>query len=195
TSYRWIPSRADQAANDLAGRATVMPSEEAKDLGPATDADWPGFRGLRRDGEVSAVAAGGWDGSKPRERWRLDTVGPAWSSFCAVGEFVYTQEQRGESGSVVCYRAVTRKEGGARGEPGKHSDPPSGGGPRATPVYANGRLFAVGATGTVSCLRATTGEPVWRVNLAERFGATKPVFGLAASPLVVGELVIVSPCS
>jgi outer membrane protein assembly factor BamB len=33
------------------------------------------------------------------------------------------------------------------------------------------------------------------VNLAERFSATKPEFGLATSPLVVGESVIINPAS
>ncbi|MDB5313063.1 MAG: outer rane biosis protein BamB [Gemmataceae bacterium] len=195
TSYRWTTSVADQAANQLADRATVVAADPAADLGPATEADWPGFRGAHRDGEVPPAAAGGWDGSAPREKWRNTTVGPAWSSFCAAGDFVYTQEQRGESESVVCYRADTGKEVWARGDPGKHTDFASGIGPRATPTYANGRVYTVGATGTVSCLKAATGEPVWTISLGERFEATKPVFGLSSSPLVVGDLVIVSPSS
>ena len=195
TSYRWKLSVADAAAQQLADRATVVPTETVGDFAPATSADWPGFRGSNRDSVVSLAAYRGWDGSPPRERWRKDPVGPAWSSFCIAGEFLFTQEQRGESESVVCYRADTGKEVWARGEPGKHSDQPSGAGPRATPTYANGRVYAVSASGVVSCLHAGTGEPVWTVNLAERFGATKPVFGLATSPLVVGDLVIVNLAS
>ncbi|MBN9122861.1 MAG: PQQ-binding-like beta-propeller repeat protein [Planctomycetes bacterium] len=195
TSYRWKQSVVDAAAEQLADRATVVPTGTVADLPPAGPLDYPGFRGANRDGRVPEAAYRGWDGSPPKERWRNNPVGPAWSSFCAVGEFVFTQEQRGESESVVCYRADTGKEVWSRGQPGKHSDGQSGSGPRATPTYANGRLFAIGASGSVSCLRAESGEPVWTVNLAERFGATKPNFGLSTSPLVVGDLVVINPSS
>lgn len=195
TSYRWVPSAAARASEQLAGRTTVTVAGGAADLGPATEADWPGFRGGRRDGDVPPAVTAGWDGSPPKERWRLAAIGPAWSSFCAVGDLVFTQEKRGESESVVCYRADTGAEVWARGEPGSHDDMPSGAGPRATPTYANGMIYAVGSKGTVSCVRAATGEPVWVVKLAERFGATEPVFGQSASPLVVGDVVVVNPCS
>jgi outer membrane protein assembly factor BamB len=56
-------------------------------------------------------------------------------------------------------------------------------------------IYSVSATEHVSCLRAKTGEPVWVVSLRERFEATKPVFGLATSPLVLGDLVIIHPGS
>lgn len=195
TSYRWQRSVADMAADQLADRATVAPVATTTDLAPATEADWPGFRGANRTGEVPEAAFRGWDGSKPRERWRNEPVGPAWSSFCAVDDFIFTQEQRGNSESVVCYRADTGKEVWAHGEAGKHTDQMSGPGPRATPTYANGKLYVVGANGVVSCLRASNGEQVWSANLIERFGATKPNFGLSSSPLVVGDLVIIHPGS
>src|SRR5262249_24871655 len=112
-----------------------------------------------------------------------------------VDDFVFTQEQRGDSESVVCYRADDGKEVWARGESGKHTDGMSGPGPRATPTYVHGRLYAVGASGVVSCLRASSGELVWTVNLIERFGSTKPNYGLSTSALVVGDLVIIHPGS
>ncbi len=195
TSYRWKKSVTEAASEQLADRATTAPTGTVADLAPATEADWPGFRGANRTGEVSKAAYRGWDGTAPRERWRNNPVGPAWSSFCVVGDFLFTQEQRGDSESVVCYRADSGKEVWSRGQPGKHADGQSGLGPRATPTFADGRLFATSASGSVSCLRASNGEPVWTVNLAERFGATKPNFGLATSPLVVGNLVIINPGS
>jgi outer membrane protein assembly factor BamB len=210
---RWRPSAMNVAEKQLAGEANVSaPAEPALPTGAAPGeaatnpegaggagvvgpADWPGFRGADRTGEVSASGFRGWDGSKPRERWRTNPVGPAWSSVCAVGAFLYTQEQRGESESVVCYRADTGKVVWARGEAGRHSDMAAGAGPRATPAFADGRVFAVTAEGVVTALRARTGEPLWRVNLEERFQAKKPVFGHSASPLVVGDRVFVNPAA
>lgn len=194
-SYRWKPSVSDSAAEQLADHSTVVPTSPVAEMEKTAPEDWTGFRGSQRTGEVPAASYRGWDGTQPRELWRKKTIGPAWSSFCVVGDYVYTQEQRGNSESVVCYRAENGEVVWARGEEGKHSDLPSGAGPRATPSFAKNRVFAVTASGVVSCLQAGTGEPVWRVNLSERFGATKPVFGLSTSPLIVGDLVIVNPAS
>lgn len=199
TSYRWNPSTGELADAQLADRATSLPTQpiSVTNNGSTTSEDWPGFRGYLRTGEVPAAATHGWNGSQPRELWRHEVgkVGPAWSSFCVVGNALFTQEQRGKSESVVCYRVDNGEEVWSRGEPSLHYDQPSGTGPRATPTYANGQLYAVSATGIISCLQATTGEPVWVVNLLERFEATKPAFGFSTSPLVVGDLVIIHPGS
>src|SRR5262245_9039307 len=52
TSYRWQQSVTDSASNQLADRATIAPVGTTPDLAPATEADWPGFRGANRTGEV-----------------------------------------------------------------------------------------------------------------------------------------------
>ena len=186
TFFRWFVS--------VGGAASTT---STKPVDPQSSEDWTGFRGALRTGEVPIVSLHGWNGERPRERWRHEVgkVGVAWSSFCIVGNALFTQEQRGKSESVVCYRADTGDEIWARGEPSLHNDPPSGTGPRATPTYANGNIYAVSATGTVSCLKATTGEPVWKLSLEERVGFTKPMYGLATSPLVLGGLVIVNPAA
>ena len=198
-SYRGSPSRGELANAELADRATSLPTEAfaASENATVTNEDWPGFRGALRTGEVPVAAAKGWNGSQPQERWRhgIGKVGRAWSSFCVVGDVFYTQEQRGNSESVVCYRVDNGQEVWARGDESLHNDMMSGTGPRATPTYANGKIYAVGATGNVSCLRASTGQPIWSVNLGERFEASKPQFGLSTSPLIVGDLAIVNPAS
>ncbi|HJZ55001.1 MAG TPA: PQQ-binding-like beta-propeller repeat protein, partial [Gemmataceae bacterium] len=194
TSYRWTPTAEDQAAEYFANRPAPSPGLSVRAVGPVAPADWTGFRGARRDGVVSEPAFRGWDGSAPHERWR-HPVGPAWSSFCAVGELLFTQEQRGDAEVVACYRADTGDELWASGEPGRHSDPPSGVGPRATPAFAEGKVFALTTGGMLVCLDAASGQGVWKVNLGEKLGASKPTFGLSTSPLVVGDLVIVNPAS
>jgi outer membrane protein assembly factor BamB len=194
TSLRWKPSRTQAAEQQLASDATVL-SAHPSPLVVADASDWPGFRGVNRDGVVPEAAFHGWDGSPPKQRWRKNPVGTAWSSFCAAGDYVFTQEQRGDSESVVCYRADTGEQVWARGEPGRHTDWASGSGPRATPTLADGKLFVATTGGVVLALRAESGEPIWKVNLQDRFGFTKPQFGLATSPLVIGDVVFVNPAS
>jgi outer membrane protein assembly factor BamB len=73
----------------------------------------------------------------------------------------------------------------------RHDDGQGGAGPRATPTFAEGRIFALGATGILNCLDAETGEPQWSRKIAEDAGTNVPVWGFSSSPLVTDKLVIV----
>jgi outer membrane protein assembly factor BamB len=66
-------------------------------------------------------------------------------------------------------------------------------GPRATPSYADGRLYTVGATGILNCLDAASGQAVWSVNLQEDNQTSFDVHGTCGSPLVDGDRVLVCP--
>ncbi len=67
-----------------------------------------------------------------------------------------------------------------------------GPGPRATPAIANGRVFALGATGILNALDARTGAVLWSRNAVTDTGAQIPGWGISGSPLVVGDIVIVA---
>ncbi len=67
-----------------------------------------------------------------------------------------------------------------------------GDGPRGSPVVDGDRVYVEGGNGDVSCLDAKTGETVWHVNLVE-LGGEIPVWGYSESPLVLEEVVIVTP--
>lgn len=65
-------------------------------------------------------------------------------------------------------------------------------GPRAVPVIAGGRVFTHGADGWLHGLDFTTGRKLWSVDTRRVFDAPKGYFGVAASPLVDGERVMVN---
>jgi len=66
-----------------------------------------------------------------------------------------------------------------------------GNGPRATPTVLDGRVYTLGAVGHLCCLDAETGRLLWSKDLVGKFGAQAPTWGLAASPIVFEDLLIV----
>jgi outer membrane protein assembly factor BamB len=68
-----------------------------------------------------------------------------------------------------------------------------GDGPRGTPTVDGDRVFAEGGNGDVTCLDAATGKTIWHVNLRDDFGGGVPGWGYSESPLIEGNLLIVTP--
>ncbi len=63
-------------------------------------------------------------------------------------------------------------------------------GPRATPTVDGDRVYAVGAKGMLVCLKAATGEIVWKVDYVKDYSTQVPTWGIASAPLVDGERLI-----
>lgn len=155
------------------------------------EAEWPGFRGPRRDAVVPGLAlAEDWTARPPRELWRIK-VGPGWSSFAVAGRRLFTQEQRGEHEAVVAYDAETGAELWAHEYRSRFFEALGGAGPRATPSLAGGMLFTLGAEGLLHRLDPATGEVVWQADLRRDAGREPPTWGFSSSPLVVDGVVIV----
>ena len=104
---------------------------------------------------------------------------------------LFTQEQRGEVEAVVCYDADTGTPIWAHESEARFWEAMGGVGPRATPTYADGRLFSLGATGLLHCLNPITGKVVWRAEVDEDPDRALPTWGLSSSPLVLDGVVIV----
>jgi outer membrane protein assembly factor BamB len=68
-----------------------------------------------------------------------------------------------------------------------------GDGPRATPTWDDGRLYALGAEGEFQCLDAASGRRIWSKNILRDNGAENLTWGMAAAPLIVDDKVIVLP--
>ena len=71
--------------------------------------------------------------------------------------------------------------------------PRTQGGPRATPIFRDGKLFTLGAMGHLFCFDAMNGDVVWERSLAKDYGV-KEFTGITASPLIEGERLILFIC-
>jgi outer membrane protein assembly factor BamB len=65
-------------------------------------------------------------------------------------------------------------------------------GPRAIPVVSGGRVFTHGADGMLHGIDAATGKKLWGIDSRRDFDSPKGYFGVASSPVVDGERVIVN---
>jgi len=63
-------------------------------------------------------------------------------------------------------------------------------GPRSSPAIADGKVFAIGAQGKLHCLKLATGQLLWQRDLMGEFKLEQNFFGVGASPLVEGKVLI-----
>jgi outer membrane protein assembly factor BamB len=178
--------------------AEALPVEPGGAIRPAgttllaSPPDYPQFQGPRRDGSVTGVQlARAWT-ETPRMLWR-QPIGAGWSAFAVARGYAVTQEQRGEQELVTCYDLTTGELLWSHADPTRWADPLGGPGPRATPAIHEGRVFALGGTGTLNALDIATGELLWTVDILVDNGASAPAYGVSASPLVLEDTVVVAP--
>jgi len=61
-------------------------------------------------------------------------------------------------------------------------------GPRCTPTVDSGRVYTLGAEGNLYCLNTESGDVIWSKELKKEYKTETPIWGFAAHPLVVGDL-------
>ena len=172
---------------------TPPPSVKDSPSAPAAVARWTDFRGARRDGHYTGRPISiDWPAAGLRPLWK-QPIGAGHSSFVAVDGFAFTIEQRGADEVAAAYEVLTGREVWTHSWQAVFGETYGGAGPRGTPTWHDGDLFVLGATGELRALDAATGHLRWRTNILEDAGASNLDWGMSASPLVVGETVIVVP--
>lgn len=146
-------------------------------------ADWPNFRGPNHDG-VSAEKGFrvDWKENIPLV-WERD-LGSAYSSFAAVGDRVFTCGSRDGRQVLFCLDAGNGQSVWENAFEKEYKDE-QGDGTRATPTVADGRVYILGANGTLLCADAGTGKTLWSKEYHGR-----PQWGYSGSVLVEGNLAV-----
>src|SRR5688500_12343189 len=175
--------------------AAVDPSTEV-DL-PATPsaaaAYWTDFRGPARDGHYrERPIRTDWSPSGPPPLWK-QPVGGGYASFVVAGGHAFTIEQRGSQEVVAAYDVRTGRELWTNAWAEAFRESMGGDGPRATPTWHDGKVYALGGSGELRCLDAATGAVIWRTNILTDAGASNLQWGMAAAPLIVDNTVVVLP--
>jgi outer membrane protein assembly factor BamB len=154
---------------------------------------WTSFRGPNRDGHYDeSPILTQWPKEGLRQIWR-QPIGGGYSSFIVADGRAYIIEQRRDREVVAAYAVSDGRELWTNGWLDKFEEPVGGEGPRATPTYDQGRIYAMGGNGEFQCLEADSGRLIWRRNILTENRADVLTYGEAVSPLIVEDKVIVLP--
>lgn len=160
---------------------------------PAGADDWPQWRGPGRDGvwrESGIVRQFAKERLEPL--WRAAVSG-GYSGPTVAGGRVYVMDRRVEPKQmerILCFDAKTGQPLWTQAYVCEYRVDYDAG-PRASVTIDGQRAYALGAMGHFHCLDAGTGKVHWAKDLDQQYKIRMPVWGIAASPLIEGELVIV----
>ena len=158
----------------------------------AASTHWTSFRGPDRDGHYrQQPVRTDWEGALT-PLWK-QPVGSGHASFVIAEGRAFTIEQRGGRELAAAYDLATGRELWTSAWNARFHSGMGGDGPRSTPTWDDGQLFVLGATGEFRALDAATGRTLWRTDILADAGARNIEHGISASPLVVGNIVVVLP--
>ncbi|HET7218951.1 MAG TPA: PQQ-binding-like beta-propeller repeat protein [Vicinamibacterales bacterium] len=155
--------------------------------------DWNQWRGPARNGAAAAFKPPAAWPDRPKQIWKIQ-VGIGHSSPLAVGGRVYVFSRVGEQEAISVRDLASGKEiwRQAYDAPYQMNSAATshGKGPKSTPVVDRGRVFTFGIAGTLSAWQAQDGKLIWRKDFKKEFPPTTPDYGVAMSPLVAGNLLV-----
>jgi outer membrane protein assembly factor BamB len=154
---------------------------------------WTDFRGPHRDGNYTeGPILTSWPATGLPLLWR-QPIGGGYASFVIANGKAYTIEQRRAQEVVAAYAMDSGRELWTHGWPAFFQETMGGDGPRATPVFDSGRIYALGAAGELRVLDAESGKLLWSRDILADNGAENITWGMANAPLIVDGKVIVTP--
>jgi outer membrane protein assembly factor BamB len=157
----------------------------------ASAADWPQWLGPNRDSSTPEKVAA-W--KEPLKILWRQPVGEGNSApIIADGRvFLHTKVKDKLEEQLTAYDAKSGKRLWQTPYERVKLTTFYGNGPRATPVYANGKVFAYGITGVLTCFDAANGNVDWQVDIGKLLSPKPLIFGASCSPLLVGKYVLVN---
>jgi outer membrane protein assembly factor BamB len=148
--------------------------------------DWPRWRGPDGDGISQETD---WNPKaltgNLKILWKKD-VGTGYSNVVVKANRLYTMGRVDRMFTFYCLNAGTGKVIWEK------KLLKSGWEPEATPTIDGDRVYALGQDGKMFCLRAANGKVLWKKVLSDDFQLRRPTHGLASSPVVEGELLLIN---
>lgn len=158
----------------------------------AAAADWPQFQGPNRNGIApEGKVTRAWPEGGPPLLWSAN-LGPGFAGPAIRDGNVYVLDRIPDTQDVL--RCLDLADGQelwrfAYDAPGKLSE----NGSRTTPTVDDKYVFIIGPFGHFHCVDKATRKPIWQKHLLEDYESKLPNWGVAQSPLLYKDAVIVAP--
>ena len=172
---------------------TLVVTASTAPISAQTDAkgEWPQILGPQRNGlssETGLLDRFPEDG--PKEVWRVPG-GVGMSGLAISRGRVLTLVQRGGEQWLI---ALDAKTGAAIWQTSLAQEYRNamGNGPRGTPAISGDHVFAFTGEGILSAHNLQDGKQLWSHNVLKELSGKEAEYGMACSPLVVGDQVIVT---
>jgi outer membrane protein assembly factor BamB len=156
--------------------------------------EWPQWRGPQRDGvwrENGLVQK--FAGPELKLRWRVD-LSAGYSGPTVADGRVYVTDRVIEPDQIERVHCFDWRDG-SRVWSHEYAAPYVNvgymAGPRASVTIDEGRAYSLGTMGHLFCFDAKTGDVLWKHDCNDEYKIRMPIWGIAASPLIEGDLLIV----
>ena len=161
-------------------------------LAQGVAADWPQLLGPRANGTSSETGLlSAWPSGGPKVLWKKP-IGTGYSAPSTRDGRLVLFHRVGNEEIIEALDPKTAKPVWRHAYPTRYRDPFGyNNGPRCTPLLTEKHCFTFGAEGVLLCLDIKTGKPVWQRKTAEEFRVPEAFFGVGASPVLEGDLLIV----
>ncbi len=153
--------------------------------------EWPQFLGPQRNGlsrETGLLDR--WPEQGPKVVWRV-AGGVGMSGLAVSRDRVLTLVQRDGKQWLVALKAQTGDTVWQSAIAAEYRNA-MGNGPRATPAISGDQVFVFTGEGILAAVDFRDGQQLWSHNVVTALSGKQADYGMACSPLVVGDQVIVT---
>ncbi len=159
----------------------------------AVTQDWASFLGPNHNAISSETRLlKKWPESGPPLVWEM-SKGKSYSSPAIQGKRLVLFHRLGNEEVVECLHSESGERYWKFTYPTEFEDRYGyNNGPRASPVIDGDRVYTHGAEGKLHCFKLDTGQILWKRDLHAEFHIPQDFFGVASTPLVDGDLLIIN---
>jgi outer membrane protein assembly factor BamB len=147
--------------------------------------DWPQWRGPDGNGQSRETEWNPASIASLKVLWKTD-IGRGYANVVIQSGRLYTAGLISNGGfTVFCLDAATGRRIWQRSFESRNY-------PQATPAVDGDSLFVLTVEGLLYGINSRTGRQRWRKDLVADYGAVKPYYDFAGSPVVSGDLVVLT---
>jgi len=149
------------------------------------------WRGPERDGKYSQTGLlNQWPAEGPEMLWSFEGLGAGHGSVSFTDDQLFILGMPDTMGVIYCFdlegKLLWQKDYGLEWYA-------SYTGPRSTPTIIDGLLYFISGQGVAFCMDTKDGKVLWSVDMFDKFGAQETNWGIAESPLIDGNRIIITP--